>query len=192
MERFLRNKEISINMNPENLIIGNDIIKALSVKTRLDLLELIKEKPMTMSDIAEELSLKPSTVSEHLKKLEMAGLVKREDTNRKWKYYYLTPKAKRILSPFETKVVFTLFASLFLVFVSIYEILRNNVKNMLYVKTTFVRNNVAAPVGETVKAFSSSTFNWNIPLLVGIILLVIAISYSILKVRIIKKLENKS
>ncbi|MBS3120052.1 winged helix-turn-helix transcriptional regulator [Candidatus Woesearchaeota archaeon] len=68
------------------------VFKALSTQTRLDILKEISEKPKTLTELAGRLRLSPSTVKEHLQKLEKAGLIK-ADSGRKWKYYEPGPKA---------------------------------------------------------------------------------------------------
>jgi DNA-binding transcriptional ArsR family regulator len=53
------------------------------------------------------------TVGEHLKALELAELVEREQTERKWKYYSLTGKARMLLHPNTTTIWFVLGLFLF-------------------------------------------------------------------------------
>ena len=177
-------------MNPEYLIIDKNTIKALSVKSRLSILESLNEKPKTLSMLSEELMLKASTLSQHLKALEESGLVKKEQTDRKWKYYYITKKAQRILSPIETKVVFSLFSGLFLTFYSIYEILKSRIaiRNM---SAELNYHNTIEPVGNITKSLDISSFNWPIVLWIGLGIIAITIIYTIYKINIIKKIENK-
>lgn len=86
--------------------IDRNTLKALVVESRLDILKLLVEKPYTLSDISELLKLKKPTVSEHLKVLEESGLIKKEDTKRKWKYYSLTFKGRKLVQPKEVAVMF--------------------------------------------------------------------------------------
>lgn len=50
-------------------------LKALSDPTRIKILELLREHPMSVSEIAERLGRDKSTVYRHIKALEDAGLV---------------------------------------------------------------------------------------------------------------------
>ncbi len=108
--------------DPDQVVLDRKTVKALGVSTRLDILKLLLEKEKTLSDLASELGLAAPTVKEHLRDLAEAGLVRREETDRKWKYYRITFKGKRVVSPYETKVVFALFASLVLAVVSAYQL----------------------------------------------------------------------
>jgi len=54
------------------------VLKSLASKIRLDILDLLKDKKLNVSHIAEKLGISQSTVSTNLKFLEEAGLVKVE------------------------------------------------------------------------------------------------------------------
>lgn len=57
----------------------SDVFKALSVDTRLKIIELLKSRgPLGVKTIAEELGVTPSAISQHLRVLRQAGLVDRE------------------------------------------------------------------------------------------------------------------
>jgi DNA-binding transcriptional ArsR family regulator len=57
----------------------SDVFKALSVDTRLKIIELLKSRgPMGVTTIAGVLGVTPSAVSQHLRVLRHAGLVDRE------------------------------------------------------------------------------------------------------------------
>ena len=90
----------------EKILIDKETLKAIAVDTRLNILKLLLKKKYTLSDIAEILGLGNSTVKEHLDILSKAGLIKKEDTERKWKYYSLTFKGKMLIEPKEIKVLF--------------------------------------------------------------------------------------
>lgn len=195
-------------MNPENLIIDKQVIKALSVKSRLHIIESLQEKPKTLSDLAEELGLKAPTISEHLKELETAGLIEKEETQRKWKYYSITRKAQRILSPFETRVVFTLFASLFFVFWTIARYIAQQATQVNTADTMLMQRAMSEPapggeaamlvaekaVGETTQIASSQepTTFWIIILTFASLVAIASVAYMIWKVRILKKIERES
>jgi len=96
----------------EKILIDKETLKAIAVDTRLNILKLLLKKKYTLSDIAGILGLGVSTIKEHLDILLKAGLIKKEDTERKWKYYSLTFKGKRLIEPREIKVLFAFITTL--------------------------------------------------------------------------------
>ena len=96
----------------EKILIDKETLKAIAVDTRLNILKLLLKKKYTLSDIAGILGLGVSTIKEHLDILLKAGLIKKEDTERKWKYYSLTFKGKRLIEPKEVKVLFAFITTL--------------------------------------------------------------------------------
>ncbi|MFW6024927.1 MAG: winged helix-turn-helix domain-containing protein [Candidatus Woesearchaeota archaeon] len=91
------------------VVLDYETIKALSYDTRLNILRVLKEDSKTLSEISESLDLQPSTIKEHLKKLLDSDLISKEDTDRKWKYYSLTKKGKKVVGKKEFNVKFMLF-----------------------------------------------------------------------------------
>ncbi len=79
--------------------IDNKTIKALSADTRIRILKILHVNRKIAADISKELELAPSTVNEHLKMMEEAGLVKKNDTGHKWIYYEITEKGKNLVTP---------------------------------------------------------------------------------------------
>ncbi len=72
---------------------SSEIFKVLSVDTRIKIIELLKSKgPIGVKDIAKELNITPAAVSQHLKLLRQAGLVKNERKGY-WIPYFLNEKA---------------------------------------------------------------------------------------------------
>jgi len=96
----------------EKILIDKETLKAIAVDTRLNILKLLSKKKYTLSDIAGILELGVSTIKEHLDILLKAELIKKEDTERKWKYYSLTFKGKRLIEPREIKVLFAFITTL--------------------------------------------------------------------------------
>ena len=74
-------------------------LKALAADTRLDILKSLSHRRKMPSELSKELNLAPSTVIEHLNKLEEADLVRREETGHKWIYYNLTEKGESLIKP---------------------------------------------------------------------------------------------
>lgn len=57
----------------------SDIFKALSVETRVKIIELLKSKgPLGVNIIAKRIGVTPAAISQHLKILKLAGLVRNE------------------------------------------------------------------------------------------------------------------
>jgi len=84
----------------EETKVSRDIMKTLSVDTRVDILKLLDKRPMTASEIARALDKHVTTVSDHLNVLQISNLVERiERPGRKWVYYKITEKADTILHP---------------------------------------------------------------------------------------------
>ena len=69
------------------------IFKALGDEARLSIVRSLEEKALYAEVLAERLSLSPATVSHHLKKLELAGLIK----SRKEQYYKVFSLREEIL-----------------------------------------------------------------------------------------------
>lgn len=92
----------------DKITIDKDTLKAIASDTRLDILKRLDQKKQTLSDLSKSLKLSGPTIKEHLEVLGNAGLVRKEDSLRKWKYYSLTFKGRGLLRPNETKLFLTL------------------------------------------------------------------------------------
>lgn len=56
-----------------------DLLKVLAVETRIKIIELLKTQgPLGAKELARQLQITPAAVSQHLKILRQAGLVRRE------------------------------------------------------------------------------------------------------------------
>ncbi|MDD2283076.1 MAG: metalloregulator ArsR/SmtB family transcription factor, partial [Eubacteriales bacterium] len=64
-------------------------LKAIADSTRFKIISLLGESPLRGLDIAEALSLAPSTVSHHMEQLKQAGLINEEQVKNS-KYYSLS------------------------------------------------------------------------------------------------------
>ncbi len=72
--------EINLQNNTESVSIDSDeqiekIVKALSSRTRRQILHHIQEEPMDVSNIASNLDMTEANISAQIKKLEEAGLI---------------------------------------------------------------------------------------------------------------------
>ncbi|MBD3388652.1 MAG: metalloregulator ArsR/SmtB family transcription factor [Candidatus Altiarchaeales archaeon] len=99
-------------MMSDKITLDRETFKVLAADTRIEILKKLSLHKLTLSDIAEQMGMRPSTIKEHLDRLVEAGLIEAEDRGTKWKYYHLTPKGKGIVSPNETKVWILLGTSL--------------------------------------------------------------------------------
>ncbi len=65
-----------------------ELFKILSVDKRIEIIELLKNKPMSVNALADALGVTQSAVSQHLRVLKAAGLVK-DERQGYWIYYSL-------------------------------------------------------------------------------------------------------
>ncbi|WJH35562.1 metalloregulator ArsR/SmtB family transcription factor [Paenibacillus sp. CC-CFT747] len=78
-------------MEPLSEMAGN--LKLLGDKTRLTIMALLKERALCVCDVVELLETSQPNVSQHLRKLKAAGLVK-ETRKGQWIYYSLNVEDK--------------------------------------------------------------------------------------------------
>ncbi|MBI5204891.1 MAG: winged helix-turn-helix transcriptional regulator [Nitrospirae bacterium] len=69
-----------------------DLFKILSVDKRIEIVERLKKEPMSVNALAEALGITQSAVSQHLRVLKSAGLV-RDERQGYWIYYSLNKDA---------------------------------------------------------------------------------------------------
>lgn len=65
-----------------------ELFKILSVDKRIEIIELLKKEAMSVNAIAQSLKISQSAVSQHLRVLKAAGLVK-DERQGYWIYYSL-------------------------------------------------------------------------------------------------------
>ena len=70
--------------------------KALSSPVRVKILQVLKQRPHTLSDVSRELKISKTNAKTHLAKLLAASLVE-ENSRSKWKYYSLVEKQRNLL-----------------------------------------------------------------------------------------------
>ncbi|HWH08555.1 MAG TPA: winged helix-turn-helix domain-containing protein [Candidatus Thermoplasmatota archaeon] len=88
---------------PEDLPMDVGLLKVLASDSRRDILQLLRKRRMTLTELSHALDLKKATVLEHLKKLTEAGLIKRIEDERLWVYYELTHRGGRVVNPGRTR-----------------------------------------------------------------------------------------
>src|SRR2546425_7248235 len=105
--------------------------RALASEVRVEVLKKLDERRMTVTDLANALDLSKPTLLEHLEKLQTAELVKRIDEGRKWIYYELTGRGRKILHPEKVTIVISLCLSMFLAAAGIFALASGLTSGML-------------------------------------------------------------
>ncbi len=107
------------------IIIDRKALFALASETRIEILKKLDKRRMTLTELSESLSMSKTTVKEHLDKLTEAGLVRKIDEGRKWIYYELTEKGRKILHPDNlTRIVLLISSAIASVIVGLFELHR--------------------------------------------------------------------
>jgi len=83
----------------DEITLSINEFKALASDTRTGIIKLLDERNHTLSEISKKLELAAPTVKQHLSVLEQADLIQCSDEGRKWKYYNLTKKGRKIVHP---------------------------------------------------------------------------------------------
>ncbi len=86
-------------MGDNPITLDKKTLDILSSDTRITILNSLKSRRKTNSELADELLLAPSTIHFHLEKLEESGLITSVKTDRKWVYYEITPRGFALLNP---------------------------------------------------------------------------------------------
>ncbi len=94
--------------NPPRITLDQESFKALASEVRVDILKKLDERRQTVTDLSNLLGLSKPTLLEHLEKLQAAVLVKRVDEGRKWIYYELSDKGRKVLHPERVSIVLAL------------------------------------------------------------------------------------
>lgn len=96
----------------ESLTLDREALKALASDTRLDILKRLDERQKTVTELARDLGLNKATVFEHCERLLGADLIQKIEDDRKWVYYQLSWKGRRILHPERMTIALLLSSSL--------------------------------------------------------------------------------
>jgi len=81
------------------ITIGKEEFKALSSDTRINIIKMLNERNYTLSELSKKLDMSSPTIKQHLETLVHSDLIEQKDEGRKWKYYCLTRKGKRLIQP---------------------------------------------------------------------------------------------
>lgn len=105
---------------PAKITLDQESFKALASEVRVDILKKLDERRQTVTDLSNFMGLSKPTLLEHLEKLQSAGLVKRLDEGRKWIYYELSDKGRKVLHPERVSIVLALSSAAGLVAVGMF------------------------------------------------------------------------
>lgn len=104
----------------EELTISSQEFKALSSDNRTKMLKLLVERNHTLTEISKKIGISSPSSKQHLDVLKNAQLVELLDEGRKWKYYSLTRKGKKILHSKENQTqVFILLSVASIAFIGV-------------------------------------------------------------------------
>ncbi len=106
------------------IVIDRKTIFALASNTRIEILKRLNDRRMTLTELSESLNMAKTTVKEHLDKLVEAELVRRVDEGRKWIYYELTEKGRKILYPDDLTRIILLLSALACMLLGSFEVFR--------------------------------------------------------------------
>lgn len=163
--------------------IDRGTIKALSADTRRKILKLLSGHRATGADISRMLGLSPSTVNEHLKKLEASSLVRRIETGHKWVYYDVSEKGHALLhsnsngSPVQFVLVLSIGVLLFLggAFFTLAQKLQPSAAPMMAETATAGAGKALADASRVVTAQPSSVLPV-VAMLVGAVIIIVMLS----------------
>jgi ArsR family transcriptional regulator len=99
------------------ITLDQESFKALASDVRVEIMKRLDVRRETVTDLSSLLSLSKPTLLEHLEKLQAAGLVKRIDEGRKWIYYELSDKGRKILHPERVAITLALASAVVLAIV---------------------------------------------------------------------------
>ena len=108
---------------PSTITLDQESFKALASEVRVNILKRLDERRETVTDLSGLLELSKPTLLEHLEKLQAAGLVKRVDEGRKWIYYELSGKGRKLLHPERVAIVLALSSAAVLAAIGIVSLL---------------------------------------------------------------------
>ncbi|VVB68073.1 Helix-turn-helix domain protein [Candidatus Norongarragalina meridionalis] len=94
-----------------DVVLDRESFRALSSETRVAILKKLMERRMTATELAKDLKITAQAASEHLRKMEKAGMVV-PAKHSKWVYFELTEKGRAVLEPGTTKLFVLLAVSL--------------------------------------------------------------------------------
>lgn len=135
-------------------IIDRDVMKVLSVDTRMDILKELSAGDRTPSDLGKKLSKSDATIVEHLDILCKHGLVKRiEQPGKKWVFYTLTERGYGIVSSKSRRLIIILGASALAFFGGIYSLMQYSTQTGYLAASKSIQAPSMAGEGRAVSTF---------------------------------------
>jgi DNA-binding transcriptional ArsR family regulator len=133
--------------------------------TKKQILNMLKKKRGTLTDISDSLGLAPSTVSQHLKELVDSGEIRlADDQPRKWKYYEVS--SARPQSPsdprFQIRSIVIPIAGVILIAVLAIGLYLSGSGGVATAQQVYIAPGSAVPQGSTVFTISDSPQFYNI------------------------------
>jgi len=105
------------------ITLDQESFRALASDVRVEVLKRLDTRRETVTDLSNLLNLSKPTLLEHLEKLQSAGLVKRVDEGRKWIYYELSDKGRKILHPERVAITLALASAVVLALIGAVSVL---------------------------------------------------------------------
>ncbi|MDO8554331.1 MAG: winged helix-turn-helix domain-containing protein [Candidatus Micrarchaeota archaeon] len=90
--------------------IDKETAQILNNEIRKTTLKELTKRPFTLSELSINLKTSKTNMNTHLRKLESIGLIIKTEGGRKWKYYSITEKGKKLSSK-DMKIVYMLLSS---------------------------------------------------------------------------------
>jgi len=139
-------------------IIDRDVLKVISVDTRMDILKILAEGDRNPSFISKKLHKSGATIIEHLEALQRAGLVKKTETpGRKWVFYTLTERGKGIISSKSRRLVIILGIAILALGGGIINLFTPSQYAQMQFLTQNLGEKVAAPAIQNISTVTSTT-----------------------------------
>ncbi len=88
----------------DRITLDREAFRVLASETRIGILKSLDTRRKTLTELAGQFGMSASTIKEHMDSLVRAELAIQLDEGHKWKYYQLTPKAKRLLHPSDIRI----------------------------------------------------------------------------------------
>ncbi|WP_158599154.1 winged helix-turn-helix domain-containing protein [Methanohalophilus sp. RSK] len=82
-------------------IVDYRTICAISSRLRINIIILLKDRPMTVTELSRELNIAKSTVHDNISILIDTDIVSRSDDGHKWVYHELTPEGEYLIRYYE-------------------------------------------------------------------------------------------
>ncbi|MBO8181644.1 MAG: winged helix-turn-helix transcriptional regulator [Archaeoglobus sp.] len=98
-------------------------LRDIFTTSRSRILSQLKSRPYTISELAKITGYSKPTLAYHLEKLCETGMVKRVENGRKWVYYELTEKGRKLITRDAALLVGLLFAAISSFILSAYRLL---------------------------------------------------------------------